>query len=118
MARKRENKLLLGSQAWALVIGVTYKEHEGKMATIAYVSRAFINAERNYSVQEKECHGIVFAIQKFRHYVLGNNFTVRIMTDHNSLQYLGQKSYFYRLPKFEGGILNMALRGTGTLRQL
>ena len=24
---------------------------------------------------------------------------------------LGQKSYFYRLPKFEGGILNMALRG-------
>ena len=61
---------------------------EGKPVAIAYVSRALIGPERDYSVQEKECLGIVYACQKFRHYVLGSNFTVRIMTDHNSLRFL------------------------------
>eukprot|EP01050_Picozoa_sp_SAG11_P003231 SAG11_NODE_178_length_13331_cov_17.694906_1_plen_296_part_10 len=53
-----------------------------------YVSRALIDAEKSYSVQEKECLGIVFAMQKFRHYLLGSQFTVRVMTDHSSLRFL------------------------------
>ena len=64
------------------------QEHDGKMCVVAYCSRGFAGPERNYSVQEKECLGIVFATKKFRRYLLGGNFTVRIMTDHSSLQYL------------------------------
>src|SRR6202051_3685684 len=42
--------------------------------------------ERNYAVHEKELVAIVHALREWRHYLLGNTFTV--ITDHRSLQYL------------------------------
>ena len=68
------------------------KDGEGNLYAISYVSRALHHAELNYSVQEKECLGIVFAIQKFRHYLLCNRFTIRCQTDHSSLVFLARPS--------------------------
>ena len=39
-------------------------------------------------MQEKECLSIVYAMQKFRHYVLCSHVQVKIMTDHQSLQFM------------------------------
>eukprot|EP01050_Picozoa_sp_SAG11_P022668 SAG11_NODE_4345_length_1939_cov_1.707065_1_plen_96_part_01 len=44
--------------------------------------------ERNYSVQEKEALGVVHAVDKFRHYLLGSPFVVTILSDHQSLTFL------------------------------
>jgi len=68
------------------------KDDDGVLYAVAYVSRALHHAELNYSVQEKECLGIVFAVQKFRHYLLCNRFTIRCQTDHSSLVFLSRPS--------------------------
>ena len=53
---------------------------------ISYNSKLFNSAQTNYTVTEKECLAIVFAVKKYRHYIFGKHFT--IYSDHNPLQYL------------------------------
>ena len=48
-------------------------EGEGKFP-IAYASRKLVSREKNYSVIEKECMAIIWAIEKFRKYLFGTEF--------------------------------------------
>eukprot|EP01050_Picozoa_sp_SAG11_P017966 SAG11_NODE_2650_length_3125_cov_4.827495_3_plen_256_part_00 len=43
--------------------------HDGCLLPVAFCSRSLNKHERNYSTQEKECLSIIYAMQKFRHYV-------------------------------------------------
>uniref|UniRef100_A0A5S6PZG1 RNA-directed DNA polymerase n=2 Tax=Trichuris muris TaxID=70415 RepID=A0A5S6PZG1_TRIMR len=73
---------------------------EQRNRVIAYASRVLRPAERNYSVTEKECLAIIFAVKQFRHYLLGSTFTIH--TDHRPLQWLQEQ-------KMEGKIARWAL---------
>ena len=53
---------------------------------IAYTSRKLSFAEQNYTTTEREVLAMVYALQNFRHYLLGCHF--KMFTDHFSLQYL------------------------------
>jgi hypothetical protein len=53
---------------------------------IYYSSRTLNDAQMNYSTTEKEFLAVIFAIEKFRQYLIGSPVTV--FTDHAALRYL------------------------------
>ena len=56
---------------------------------IYYASRTLDVAQENYTTTEKELLAIVFALEKFRSYLLGTR--VIVYTDHAALKYLLKK---------------------------
>ena len=46
-------------------------------------------AERNYSTTEQEALGMVYSVQKLRHYLLGYPFVFHM--DHDALKYMINK---------------------------
>lgn len=53
---------------------------------ILYLSRSLTKEERKYTVTEKECLAVLWAVEKLRPYIEGSKFTV--ITDHYSLVWL------------------------------
>jgi len=53
---------------------------------IGYASRALNNAECHYSVTERECLGVVWAVKHYHFYLVGTHFTP--LTDHSALKWL------------------------------
>jgi hypothetical protein len=65
------------------ILGQTkYRKHHA----IAYASKTLTGAQLNYVITEKELLAVVFAIEKFRSYLVG--VKVIVYTDHVALKYL------------------------------
>ena len=62
---------------------------EGKPYVIYYASRTLNDAQMNYTTTEKELLAIVFALDKFRSYLIGSQIVV--YTDHAAVRYLMSK---------------------------
>ncbi|XP_050890921.1 uncharacterized protein LOC127096386 [Lathyrus oleraceus] len=72
------------------VVGVVLAQRVDKAAhVIYYASRTLDSAQSNYTTTEKELLAIVFALDKFRSYLLGSK--VVVFTDHAALKYLLKK---------------------------
>jgi hypothetical protein len=56
---------------------------------LCFASRKLSTAEKNYTMTEREGLEMVYALQKFRHYLLGSHF--KMYTDHSALRYLVNK---------------------------
>ena len=65
------DQFILSTDASATGIGAVL-EQSGHV--VAYASRTLSASERNYSVIQRECLAIVFALKQFRHYLLGRTF--------------------------------------------
>ena len=60
-----------------------------KLTAICYASKTLADAQLNYTTTEKELLAVVFALEKFRLYILGSKIIV--YTDHDALKYLLSK---------------------------
>ena len=94
-----KNSPLFVLQTDASAVGVGAVLEQGGHV-IGYASRALNKAEQQYSVIQKECLAIVFAMKQFRHYLLGRSF--ELLTDHAPLQWLSSQ-------KMEGLLCRWAL---------
>jgi hypothetical protein len=70
------------------------KDKKGKDRSIYFTSRQLSAAERNYLVTEREALGMVYLVQKYRHYLLGYKFTFHV--DHDALKYMINKPQLSR----------------------
>ena len=59
------------------------------LTAICYVSKTLADAQLNYTTTEKKLLAVVFALEKFRPYILGSKIIV--YTDHVTLKYLFSK---------------------------
>lgn len=73
----------------ALGCVLSQKDDKNLDHPIYYASRQLIAAEKNYTTTEREALGMIFAVQKFRHYLLGYPFIFYV--DHDALRYLVNK---------------------------
>ena len=84
---------ILDTDASAFGIGATLSQIQVNPANgrteerpIAYASRTLTKTQRRYCVTRRELLAVVTFVHHFRHYLLGQKFTIR--TDHSSLRWL------------------------------
>ncbi|XP_071932873.1 uncharacterized protein [Coffea arabica] len=65
------------------------QKKEGRLHVIYYASKLLNEAQLNYATTEKELLAVIFALDKFRFYLVGSK--VIIYTDHAALKYLLHK---------------------------
>ncbi|CAM8965703.1 unnamed protein product [Rhodiola kirilowii] len=68
---------------------VLWQKIDKKTGVIYYASRTLDPPQRNYSTTEKELLAVVFALEKFRPYLLGAK--VIVYSDHAAIRYLMKK---------------------------
>ncbi|KAJ8755397.1 hypothetical protein K2173_019195 [Erythroxylum novogranatense] len=97
----------LSCDASNCVVGAMLGQREEKLPrVIAYASKTLDPAQINYTTTEKELFAVVFALEKFRQYLLKSHVT--IFTDHAAVRYLLQKPQskprLIRLPNDTQGV--------------
>ena len=76
--------------ASSIALGVILAQlGEGIDHPIYFARRNLSSIERNYTTIEREWLAMVYALQKFRHYLLGAHF--KMFTEHSALEYLINK---------------------------
>ena len=65
---------------------LSQRSADGKDRPVCFASKAFSDSERNWHIRDKEVFAFIFAVRKFRSYLLGKPF--HWFTDHYGLQWL------------------------------
>jgi len=89
-----ERPLRLTTDASAVGAGavLAHLTEDGREEPVAFASKTFSDADRNYPVHEREAASIVFALKKFQNFLEGREF--EIVTDNAALVALfGDKSH-------------------------
>ncbi len=71
------------------IFAVLCQDYNGTLFPVAYASKRLLDRESRYSVIERECLAVVWAVGKFKFFVYGQHFCID--SDHQPLLYL-QKS--------------------------
>jgi len=64
------------------------EEHDGELLPVPFASKQLFPGEKTYSVIEKECLAVVYAIQTFNQYLYDREFT--LLTDHLPLIFINR----------------------------
>jgi hypothetical protein len=84
---KENEPLTLYTDASSIGLGAILAQNQnGKEGVIGYASKKLLKHQSNYAVTELECLAVIFGVSKFRQYLLGNAFTIKV--DHCALCHL------------------------------
>jgi hypothetical protein len=84
-----DQPFVVTTDASGYAVGATLSQDRGAgQQPIAFLSKKMLPAEKNYAVHEQELLAIIIALREWRHYLHGNAFCIRVLTDHHSLQWL------------------------------
>ena len=67
---------------------VLLQEHNEEVFPVLYISRKLTAAESRFSAIERECLGLIWAVEKLRYYLLGKEFFLE--TDHQPLRFINK----------------------------
>jgi hypothetical protein len=82
-----DKQFILQTDASGFALGaVLLQETDGIKHPVAYASRKLLSRECNYTVGERECLAVVWAVQKFSRFLIANHFVLE--TDHRPLECL------------------------------
>src|SRR3954452_4940875 len=81
---EKEFILYTDASGYALGAVLSQEDTNGKEHVIQYATRSLSKAEQVYSTTEQECLAVVWAINKFHHYIYGKK--CRVVTDRSSLR--------------------------------
>lgn len=82
-----DKMFVLQTDAYEVGLGAVLKQEQGgELHPVAYLSRKLYPRETRYSVIEKECWALKWALDSFKYYLLGRDFLVE--TDHRALQWI------------------------------
>ena len=85
------DKYILDTDASDTAIGAVLSQIQGgEERLIAYASRTYSRAEKNYCTTRKELLAVVYFTKHFKQYLLGSHFLIR--TDHAVLAWLQRAS--------------------------
>ena len=86
----RPFKVYADACGYGLGVILAQENDEGEEHPVAYASRTLVQSEKNYSVTDKEGLAVIFALKKYRHYLLPNKF--QVVVDHQALRYMFTKA--------------------------
>jgi RNase H-like domain found in reverse transcriptase/Reverse transcriptase (RNA-dependent DNA polymerase) len=59
---------------------------DGLWHPVTFMSKSFIEAERNYDICDRELLAIIKALEEWRHYLEGSPHQIEILSDHKNLE--------------------------------
>ena len=80
----KNDQFILTTDASDTGLGAVLSTARGSV--IEYASRTLSSTEKSYATTEKECLAIIWAVHKFRHYLISTHFLLE--TDHKPLEWL------------------------------
>lgn len=83
---KDETELYVDASPVGLGAVLTQRNSEGVPRIISFASKGLTKTERVYPQTQREALAVVWAVEKFYHYLFGIHFT--IFTDHKTLEYI------------------------------
>jgi transposase InsO family protein len=66
---------------------LTQNDINGERHPVAFISKTFSPAERNYEIYDRELLAIIRALEEWRHYIQGSPHQTVILSDHKNLTY-------------------------------
>jgi hypothetical protein len=84
-----ELQSMIRPDASGFALGLVYEQikENGERVIVAFYSRQFTMAERNYDVHDRELLAIVEAFKHWRHYLQGSKHEIIVKSDHHNLTY-------------------------------
>ena len=88
--------LQVDASAYATGAILTQQDERKKHRAIAFFSKTFNEAERNYDIHDRELVAVYRGLTHWQHLLLSSPFPVMVLTDHKNLEYYKEPHHINR----------------------